>query len=186
MLGDVISKLVETKELATVQLSDYKSNLLTGYFLKYTDFFILMQSVDPDSGDSTGFTVFEPECIAQIYWGDKSHQHINQLFQQKSSLQKCYIAAESWAEAIVELSHLQPAVRLYSNLKNPVADVGKLLIHDGDWLYLECYGDLKSLSVGKKLIKQSDVFRIDFASSDLKDLMQLHQPSLQPVSSKTL
>ena len=173
MLNETIQKLIIHKDLTTVTFNDADQTEITGYFIKETDNLILMQLVT-NSGLSDGYTLFEPELVHELMWGNRGLSSIDRLFQQKSKIDPIYLGADAWHEVIVEISHMHGLIAFYSTEDSDCFDVGLVLMHDEEWLLLDALGSVETMSRFKKLVRSDNVCRIEFDTPYLNDLNELH------------
>ena len=174
MLIQEIKHLINHQQLASLELSDSDMTELTGFFLSATDNLVTMQKIGNDGG-SEGFTLFEPELISELYWNNREHLCIQALAHQKSRVTPVLFKADHFQDAIIELSSRYHSIGLYSLDDSDNFEIAQVIDHDDEWLKLKCSGTLKTLSPMMKLMRRNHICRIEFGSSYLKDLAQLHK-----------
>ena len=174
MLIQEIKQLINDQVLASLELSDSDATEVTGFFLSATDDLVVMQIIAND-GSTEGFTLFEPDLISEIYWGNREHQCIQILAQKKSQVTPVLFKSGTFQEAIIELSSRYHSIALYSLDDTDNFEVAKVVGHDQEWLKLDCSGSLKTLSNMSKLTRIDNICRVEFGSGYLTDLSDLHK-----------
>ncbi len=181
MLIQEIKQLILDKELASLEIADADSTELTGYFLSATDELIVMQLIG-NNGTSDGFTLFEPEFVSEVYWGNHEHQCIQTLAKQKSQITPVLFKSTHFKDAIIELSNRYHSIGLHFLDDSESFEACRVTGHDDEWLKLLCSGTLKTFSPLTKLTRLDNICRVEFGSDYLTDLARLHDGAGQRVS----
>ena len=174
MLIREIKELISQQELASLELADNDSSEITGFFLSATEDLIVMQQVNND-GKSDGFTLFEPDLVSELFWGNREHLCIKALARQKSQVTPVLFKSTKFREAIIEISSRYQKVSLFTYDDGDNFEVAHIMAHDDEWLKLETAGTLKTLSPLFKLVRIDNICRVEFGSTYLTDITQLHE-----------
>ena len=185
MLIQAIKELSVRQELVSLELADNDTSEITGFFLSASDQLIVMQQIGND-GRSDGFTLFEPELVSELFWGNREHQCIKALAQNKSQITPVLFKSTCFRDAIIELSSRYHRIALFSFDSGDNFEVARIVAHDDEWLKLETSGTLKTLSTLNKLIRIDSICRIEFDTTYLKDIALLYEQIRQGSDTPTL
>ena len=174
MLIREIKALINNQQLVSLELADLEATEVTGFFLSATDELVVIQMIGND-GSSEGFTLFEPDLISEIYWGNREHQCIQALARKKSQVTPVLFKSDNFRDAIIELSSRYQNIALYSLDKSDNFEIGRIVDHDDEWLKIQCSGTLKTLSHLSKLTRIDNICRVEFGSPYITDLIDLHK-----------
>ena len=177
MLVREIKELIAQQELASLELADNEASEVTGFFLSATENLIAMQQITND-GRTDGFTLFEPELVSELFWGNREHQCIKTLAQQKSQITPVLFKSTQFDKAIIEISSRYHRIGLYTFDDGDNFEVAKVIGHDKEWLKLESSGTLKTLSSLTKLIRFDRICRVEFGTIYLNDLAHLYKQNI--------
>ncbi len=177
MMLQEIKKLISGQELVSLELADNDASELTGFFLSASSDLIVMQLIAND-GSTDGFTLFEPELINELFWGNREHQCIQRLVQKKSQITPILLKSTTFMEAMIELSARYHRIGIYSLDDSDHFEAASILKSDSKWLKLEALGSMKTLSKSFKIVRVENICRIEFDSPYLKDIAYLDKKSL--------
>lgn len=178
MLIDELSNLSSTKELVTFELDDSDSTELTGFILSVNLDLVLLYLVNED-GSGDGYTLFEHSLISEMYWGNREHNIIKKLSQDRANVLPIELKAQIMSEAIAELAQKYKAIGLFSYGDGDRFEAATVLAQDDTWLKLSCFGTKKTLSKLNKMIKIENIIRIEFGSPYISDLIRMHSTSVE-------
>lgn len=174
MLIREIKTLIHHQQLASLELADGDASEITGFFLSATDHLVVMQLIGND-GSSDGFTLFEPELISEIYWGNREHQCIQTLAQKRTQITPVLLKSGDFRSAIIELSSRYQNIALYALDDSDSFEIARVLDHDDEWIKLSCSGTLKTLSPLTKITRIDNICRVEFGAEYIGDLTELHK-----------
>lgn len=177
MLIREIKELITQQELASLELADNDGSEVTGFFLSASDNLIVMQQIGND-GRTDGFTLFEPELVSELFWGNREHQCIKALALEKSRVTPVLFKSTQFNKAVIEISSRYHQIGLYTFEDGDNFEVARVVDHDEEWLKLESSGTLKTLSTLTKLIRLDRVCRVEFGTNYLHDLAHLYEKKL--------
>lgn len=174
MLIREIKELISQQELASLELADNDCSEITGFFLSATEDLIAMQQINND-GRSDGFTLFEPDLVSELFWGNREHDCIKALASQKAQVTPVLFKSTRFRDAVIEISSRYHRISLFTFDDGDNFEVAHVLDHDEDWLKLETSGTLKTLSPLMKLVRIDSICRVEFGSTYLTDISHLHE-----------
>lgn len=177
MLIKEIKQLLHDKELVSLELSDHDGYEITGFFLSISTELAVMQLIGND-GRSEGFTLFEPELIAELFWGNLEHSCIKKLALQKSQITPVLLKSRNFHDAMIELFKRYHTIGLFTFEEGEKFEAARLLDQDKDWLKLECYGTFNTLSNLTKMVRIDQVCRVEFGTTYLNDLALVQNSAL--------
>ena len=177
MLIREIKELITQQELVSLELADDDASEITGFFLSASKDLMTLQQINND-GRSDGFTLFEPDLISELFWGNREHQCIKQLARQKAQITPVLFKSTTFDKAIIEISSRYHQIALYTYDDGDNFEVARIVDHDDEWLKLESSGTPKTLSTLNKLIRLDSICRVEFDSNYLNDLAHLYEHPL--------
>jgi len=173
MIIDEFKKLASTKELVSIELSDFDSSKITGFVLSVSPDLLLIQLINGD-GTSDGYTVFEPSLISGVSWGDRELRCIKLLSDKRSNVLPIVLGAKTFQKSVLVLSKKYKAIGIYAYDDRKKFEIANVVDSDNVWLKLHCFGARKTLSRLTKLIRREDVCRIEFGSRYIADIVDLN------------
>lgn len=177
MLVREIKELIARQELVSLELADNDASEVTGFFLSVSRNLIVMQRIGND-GRTDGFTLFEPELVSELFWGNREHECIKALAQEKSQITPVLLKSTQFNKAVIEISSRYHQIGIYTFDDGDNFDVAKVIDHDNEWLKLESFGTIRTLSNLTKLVRFDKICRIEFGNNYLNDLAHLYEKDL--------
>jgi len=176
MIIPELKKLKLQEELVSIK-RDCSDDNLTGFVEFVTDEVLALRLYTED-GLFDGFTVFEISQITEVIWGDREHKAMALLTQKYGEKRRLTVTGQSLIEIAVELSNIKSSIYLYQDYNEDNLDLCKILSSDEEWLKLETFGTIDTLSKSTKLIHTSSVCRVTIDSPYQDKIIELHQSKL--------
>jgi hypothetical protein len=171
-----LKKLKLQEEMISIK-RDSSDDDLTGIVEFVTDEVMALR-LYTDEGLFDGFTLFEISQITEVLWGDREHKAIALLTQKYGEKRRLTVTGQTLVEIAVELSKIKSSIYLYHSYNEDNLDLGKIISNDDEWLKLDTFGTIDTLSKSTKLIQVSSVVRVTVDSPYQDKLVELHQGGL--------
>jgi hypothetical protein len=176
MIIPELKKLKLQEELVSIK-RDCSEDDLIGIVEFVTDEVLALRLYTED-GLFDGFTLFEIDQITEVLWGDREHKAIALLTQKYGEKRRLTVIGQSLVEIAIELSRIKNSIYLYHNYNEDNLDLCKIISSDEEWLKLDTFGTIDTLSKSTKLIQASAVFRVTVDSPYQDKIVELHQSEL--------
>lgn len=173
MIIPELKKLKLQEELISIK-RDCSEDDLIGVVEFVTDEVLALRLYTED-GMFDGFTLFEIDQITEVLWGDREHKAIALLTQKYGEKRRLTVTGQSLVEIAIELSRIKSSIYLYHNYNEDNLDLCKIISSDEEWLKLETFGTIDTLSKSTKLIQTASVFRVTVDSPYQDKIIELHQ-----------
>ncbi|MBA6231451.1 MULTISPECIES: hypothetical protein [unclassified Colwellia] len=171
MLISELKKLKLEQELISVRRSCADEDQ-TG-IIEFVNDEITIFCMYTDDGEYDGYTLFYTEQIYEVLWGNREHEAISTLIQKYGKKSSIEFDGESFEDIFKSLSVNYSSLCIYTDDESQF-DIAVVESQDDDWLKIKTFGPKKTLSSLYKLIKNSDVGRIDIDSPYQNKIVELH------------
>lgn len=176
MLSIELKKLKLKQELVSIERNCHDLEL-TGFIGDITDELVTMLLVD-DEGVYSGFTVFNPDQIEEVYWGNREHKAIAALARQYKEIDIPKVKSTSFFASILEFNERFSSVCIHEFHEEESFLIAEIDSYDAEWIKLNTFGTRKSLSRMHKMIQKSAISRIVVDSPYQNGIVHLHEQSL--------
>jgi hypothetical protein len=173
MIIPELKKLKLQEELISIK-RDCSEDDLIGVVEFVTDEVLALRLYTED-GLFDGFTLFEIDQITEVLWGDREHKAIALLTQKYGEKRRLTVTGQSLVEIAIELSRIKSSIYLYHNYNEDNLDLCKIISGDEEWLKLETFGTIDTLSKSTKLIQTASVFRVTVDSPYQDKIIELYR-----------
>jgi hypothetical protein len=177
MIIPELKKLKLQEELVSIN-RDCGDDDLTGIVEFVTEEVIALR-LYTEEGLFDGFTLFEINQISEILWGDREHKAMALLIQKHGEKRRLTVTSETLLEIAIELSSVKNSIYLFHSFNEDNLDLCKIISNDDEWLKLDVFGSIDTLSKSTKLIQSSSVLRITVDSPYQDKIVELHKSGIR-------
>lgn len=171
-----LKKLKLQEEMVSIK-RDCSEDDLTGIIEFVTNEVVALRLYTGD-GLFDGFTIFEISQISEVLWGNREHNAVALLTQKYGEKRRLSVTGETLLEIASELSNVKTSICLYTSFGEDNFDICKIISSDEDWLKVDAFGSIDTLSNLTKLIQTTSILRITVDSPYQDKVVELHQSGL--------